>query len=159
MLGHKLTYANTPSTTGFLNVGTTPFGRDKPVWKPVLCTARCLAASLASNHQMLVAPFPCDNRKCFQTLSNIPFGDKITPRWKPVIWQLRINLGQAMPGEEHGPQVKESRKVYYGSNSSSAIPSYWTLGTWLRSCESTLFCKTGILNLPKRTTESTKKME
>lgn len=64
-----------------------------------------------------------------------------------------------MPGEEDGPQVKESREVYRGSNSSSTIPSYWTLGTRLRSYESTPSCKIGILNLPKRTTESTKKME
>lgn len=86
VLGDKLPYVNTLSNTGLLNVSTTSFGRDKSVWKPVLCIARCLVASLASDHlQMPVVPFSCDNQKCLWTLSNIPFGDKITPSWKPVV--------------------------------------------------------------------------
>lgn len=52
----------------FFVVGTAPY------------IVGCLATSLVSIYQMPVAPPPasCDNQKCLQTLSNIPWG-KITP--------------------------------------------------------------------------------
>ena len=56
----------------------------------VLCIVGCSAASLASTHEMPVAPpFPgCDNQKCIQTLPDVwgPGRDsKITPSWEPLL--------------------------------------------------------------------------
>ena len=50
---------------------------------PVLCIVECLAAALASTHQMPVAPHvpspSCDNEKCPQLLSDVPWGAESPP--------------------------------------------------------------------------------
>lgn len=37
----------------------------------VLILVECLVATLASTHEMPVAPLTCDNQKCLQTLPNV----------------------------------------------------------------------------------------
>lgn len=38
----------------------------------VLILVECLVATLASTHEMPVAPLTCDNQKCLQTLPSVP---------------------------------------------------------------------------------------
>lgn len=65
---------------GFLSLGTVAIWAGSSfVVEVVLCIVGRLAASLASTHQMSVAPPNCENQKCLQTLPFVRWGAQSTP--------------------------------------------------------------------------------
>lgn len=59
----------------------------------VLILVECLVATLASTHEMPVAPLTCDNQKCLQTLPNVlGSGEKYHLQLRTVILHSRNDV-------------------------------------------------------------------
>lgn len=63
----------------------------------VLILVECLVATLASTHEMPVAPLTCDNQKCLQTLPSVP-KEAQSP---PVENHCRISVILLLPGRDN----------------------------------------------------------
>ena len=76
----RWTCPKTMIKTGFPSLGTTDIWPDNPQWWGCLCIVGCLATPvlyLLDTSYTQPTPPSCDNQKCLQALTSVPWGAKL----------------------------------------------------------------------------------